>query len=385
MVTSPFLGGIGNWFTGQDQAGQGLYAPEDYQRARADLLMSLGTSLMAAGQPMTGAQRAQIISGMGQIGPQYQQDLRAGLANRREDEQYAQQKAFDQYASNPENLKKLGWNDSQIALVGQLPSATRNKVVQDELTSQFSSQAHAMGLQLQYWTDADGKLHAGQMDPNGGVREVQIPGGGNWAPPMQTWDTPGAVYRGPSRGRGQPDVYQKDYTDPERQKEAGALRAKAQNAWPSVEANSANLMQSIDTLAAHPGLPKIVGGVYETMVPNMPGGEAADAQAKLKETTGRMFAAAYDSLRNAGAISDQEGKAATQAVANLEQAQGLPQFQQALMDLKDWVRRNTEVARQKAYGDLSQSPVQTDPSQTDPSQQNGGWIQRGDVKIRQVQ
>jgi hypothetical protein len=150
------FGGIGSWFSGQDMAGQGAYVPADYRSARAALLGNIGASLLAAGQPMSGAQRAQILQGLGGVAGQYNNDLRAGQQARRQDEQYAQQKAFDEYSSNPENLKSLGFNDNQITLLSKMPQADRIKTIEDALGAQFKTTG-AVKADLVTLVSPDGK------------------------------------------------------------------------------------------------------------------------------------------------------------------------------------------------------------------------------------
>jgi len=91
-------------------------------------------------------------------------------------------------------------------------------------------------------------------------------------------------------------------------------------------------INSIDNLLKDPALPKRTG--MWAMLPAIPGTEGAGFDTQLKQLTGQVFLDAYASLKGAGAITEQEGKAATAAKARLEKAQSPEDFMAALNDLR---------------------------------------------------
>lgn len=89
---------------------------------------------------------------------------------------------------------------------------------------------------------------------------------------------------------------------------------------------------SIDSLLKDPVLPKRTGMMG--LLPAVPGTEGAGFDAQLKQLTGQIFLDAYASLKGAGAITEQEGKAATAAKARLDKAQTEQDFRTALGELR---------------------------------------------------
>src|SRR5262245_10119234 len=71
------------WMSGQSGVpADSPYSPSDYGQARSNMMLQLGMGLLGAAQPMTGAQRAQILMGLPQAMTGMRQDLRAGLEDR---------------------------------------------------------------------------------------------------------------------------------------------------------------------------------------------------------------------------------------------------------------------------------------------------------------
>lgn len=132
-----------SWMTqgAQQTAGQGMYSPQMVQGARGDLLAQLGMGLMAAGQPMSGAQRAQYLAQLGSVGQNYQQDLAQRLKQQQEAQQYQQQqqqqKAWADVISNatPEQLAKLGIAPETQKLYRSLPAASQQSIYEKSLTA----------------------------------------------------------------------------------------------------------------------------------------------------------------------------------------------------------------------------------------------------------
>lgn len=116
----------------------------------------------------------------------------------------------------------------------------------------------------------------------------------------------------------------------------------------SLEADANEALIMIDRLRKSPGLPKIVGGAWQVYAPNMPGGEAADAEFNRQQLQAKAFKQAFESLKGGGSITQTEGEAATRAIVQLERAQSLPQFKQALGDLERILKQGLARARRKA-------------------------------------
>lgn len=81
----------------------------------------------------------------------------------------------------------------------------------------------------------------------------------------------------------------------------------------------------------------------------IPGTDGADVQALVNQVTSQAFLNAFDQLRGAGAITEREGQAATQAITRLQnQNITIGEAMKAMDELERYYRKGLEVARQKA-------------------------------------
>jgi hypothetical protein len=220
-------------------------------------------------------------------------------------------------------------------------------------------------MELRYWTDDKGQLHAGQLMPGGGVKEVQLPPGSQWAPQTQYLDT-GTGYQAVPKVGAQPgQVIPKNVAEEAAQKETGKSQAEVKQLLPAAEAATNDATALIDNLLADQnGMEWAVGASsgYGSMIPGTPG---YDYAAKVDNLKGKVFLQAYQQLRGAGAITENEGRAATEAIANLDRAQSEPQFQQALMQLRDVLQRGYQNLRIKAgQGSAAAAPSSNGGGQT---------------------
>lgn len=146
----------------------------------------------------------------------------------------------------------------------------------------------------------------------------------------------------------------------------------------------------IDELIAHPGRAWISGGT--SILPNLPGSEGADAQAKYELIKSRAFMDARQQLRGTGSISDMESKAAGQAASALNTRQSEPEFLKTLQEMKGVLMTGrTRLSDQiksmpRPSADTSTAPpakaapsdapvIRTTPRGTFQSLGNGRWVQ----------
>lgn len=133
---------------------------------------------------------------------------------------------------------------------------------------------------------------------------------------------------------------------------AAAAKAKAEAAagaqitLPQDLATVDAAITSIDNLSKDPVLSKRTGAWG--LLPAMPGTEGVGFDAQLKQLTGQVFLDAYTGLKGAGAITEQEGKAATAAKARLEKAQSEEDFRSALKDLRTSLDAGRRRLQQRA-------------------------------------
>ena len=124
---------------------------------------------------------------------------------------------------------------------------------------------------------------------------------------------------------------------------------EAQQALPVVLDNSNYLISLIDSLKTHKGLEGVVG------MPNLSGAVGGirgtaekDFNIRLDQIKGKTFQEAFASLKGAGAITDVEGKKASEALARLDTAQTEKEFISALDEFQSIIKLGQTRAKQKA-------------------------------------
>ena len=173
-----------------------------------------------------------------------------------------------------------------------------------------------------------------------------IPGGGGQPTPTGGGQAPpGAASQPP------PGVNRKVYKE-SLSREMAQGQAKAQLALP----NSANTLQqiseNIDKALTHPSLDKVIGPVDSRTYTFMP--KSVEAESILDQIKGQTFLTAYDSLRGAGAITEQEGAAAKAAYNRLQRTDmGEKEYRKALGEFKKEVSVLQDIVQRKARGDFT--------------------------------
>jgi hypothetical protein len=98
---------------------------------------------------------------------------------------------------------------------------------------------------------------------------------------------------------------------------------------------SVNLIDQIYTSPALPSITGMVQGRLPAGLPLITGGQAgADLSVKVEQLQGQAFLQAFESLKGAGAITEQEGAAATRAIARLSTVQSPEEYREALLELR---------------------------------------------------
>ena len=124
----------------------------------------------------------------------------------------------------------------------------------------------------------------------------------------------------------------------ERQLKIDALQEKADATSKGKEAGAfsvANQIAVIDKAMAHPGR-ETGTGLSGAVDPRnyIPGTNATDFKTVVDQISGAAFLQAFESLRGGGAITEVEGKKATDAIARLNRAQSDKEFKTSLDDLR---------------------------------------------------
>ena len=138
--------------------------------------------------------------------------------------------------------------------------------------------------------------------------------------------------------------------------EAAQVQAKAARDFPKAEQKAQETMANIDALLTHPGLPGVIGapdtlaGLAYKMFDVAPAGtKEADFTARLDQLGGQQFLQAFESLKGGGAITEVEGKKATNAMSRLTRTgQSEKSYRQAGAELKEIIRSGLARARATA-------------------------------------
>lgn len=151
------------------------------------------------------------------------------------------------------------------------------------------------------------------------------------------------------------DFYQEKAATQAKGKEIGKSQGESTQALPAQEMSFDVMANTINKLEKHPGVEKVFG--LSSLLPNVPGGDAADFEALRQQLTGQAFLLQFEKLRGAGQITEAEGKKATDALTTLATTQSKKQFLENLTYLKDLVGRARDVAKTKA-GQAPKPPLE---------------------------
>ena len=124
----------------------------------------------------------------------------------------------------------------------------------------------------------------------------------------------------------------------ERELKVGELQDKADQRTRSKSAaidSAGNQIAVLDKALTHPGR-ETATGLSGTLNPSnyIPGTNARDFQVVMDQIGGAAFLQAFESLKGGGAITEVEGKRATDAIGRLNRAQSDDEFKLALEDLR---------------------------------------------------
>lgn len=128
----------------------------------------------------------------------------------------------------------------------------------------------------------------------------------------------------------------------------GERRAAAQGDLPRATAQADELLRLTDDLLKHPGLDTAVGKSSILGVQKIPGTDARDFTIRLDQIKGKQFLEAFASLKGSGAITETEGRKATEAIARMDTSGSEAEFRQAVRDFQDVVRAGLGRTRARA-------------------------------------
>jgi hypothetical protein len=218
----------------------------------------------------------------------------------------------------------------------------------DKFMARKKAVSGEFGMQPIWGTGADGKPAIVQLGKSGEAKQSVMPQGFSPArDPVKVEGPTGTTILDPQT-RQVIQFIPKDVAGAAKSKEIGEAEGQAVVNLPTAIATAENTLKTIKQLEEHPG--KKAWGAFGVgaMLPDIPGTDTRGFGALVDQVKGQNFMTAFQSLKGAGAITEQEGAKAEKAQARLDRAQSEKDFDTALRDLKEVVMAGMERARQKA-------------------------------------
>lgn len=128
----------------------------------------------------------------------------------------------------------------------------------------------------------------------------------------------------------------------------GKAQGEAAVKLPEVLDQSAMAIKQIDDLLAHPGKGMATGASSVMGIQNIPGTEAKDFMARLKQVKGGAFLKAFETLKGGGQITELEGRTATEAMTRMDNSTSEAEFDAAAEELRGVLERGMGRALLKA-------------------------------------
>lgn len=141
-------------------------------------------------------------------------------------------------------------------------------------------------------------------------------------------------------------IVPKDVAGEKQQEALGLAAGKAEANLDNAIVNAERTLKTIEDVRAHSGKRYGIGVVG--VLPGIPGTQQRGFINLVDQLKGQTFLEAFNSLRGAGAITVAEGEKATQSLSRLDRAQSPEDFDAALKDLEDVVRRGLATAKSNA-------------------------------------
>jgi hypothetical protein len=373
-----FLGGIGDFFT-----GGGVYAdpkainptygvPEgDVRQAAINQLGQMSALLLAAGQPMEGSQRAQLLSQIGGTGSQFNTNLYNAAQRRlmttqvqeKQDESLKLQAMSQKVKDDPEGLAKS--LNLSVDIVKTVP--TKSLV---ELASQIAIKRATMEPTQAFLTGgAAGATPqaAGAPAPAGATTQGAAPAQESFAVPdaflqslspqervkvdyyTQGINRASAAGNIKAAGEIADTLYKVVPGLKEAQVETAKTKASEIAGAPLAYNSAVQTLKNIDAAISHPSREMATGA--SSFMGMIPATGARDYASRIEQLGGTQFLEAYKDLKGGGAISQEEGKKAEKAVARIQDRSLREEDHlQALKEYRDIVEAGAKRALQKMGG-----------------------------------
>jgi hypothetical protein len=145
----------------------------------------------------------------------------------------------------------------------------------------------------------------------------------------------------------------------------GKAAAEAAFEAPKVVAEANEAVRLVDDLLKAPGFKQAVGASRMLGVQKIPGTAARDFDIRLDQLQGKQFLQAFESLKGGGAITEIEGKKATDAIARMNASGSEAEFTKAAREFQDVIRTGAaRAASRLPAGQQQPSAPAANPQKT---------------------
>ena len=224
---------------------------------------------------------------------------------------------------------------------------------------------------VQWAGDPDtGEYRPYQIGSDGTVNWIDL-GGAQPMPPTRSADLGTSIAQVGPGGVTTGAVLEKDVRGEAGERAIGTAQGEsvggAAAGLAGATAKAEQSMALIDSIIADPALEGITGMIEGRLPPMTQAG--TDLNVKIDQLRGRVFTEAFESLKGGGAITEAEGRAATEAMGRINRAQSVGEFQTALAELRGIISAGVERMRQKAAQAAPEAPAAAPDwmTQTDPT------------------
>jgi flagellar protein FlgJ len=122
---------------------------------------------------------------------------------------------------------------------------------------------------------------------------------------------------------------------------------EAQRALPQAVETAKQTISTVDKLLTHKGFSNLVGAGIP-FAKYISGSDTAGAESLYKQVKGKSFLEAFQSLKGAGAITEQEGAKAETALNRMDTSTNEEDFKEAAADFKSSIQAGIDRASKSA-------------------------------------
>ncbi|MBB3997188.1 hypothetical protein [Aureimonas pseudogalii] len=207
----------------------------------------------------------------------------------------------------------------------------------------------------------DGTISYGQIGNKGTFKPISLPEGQSFAPPTRSVDTGTEIILLDQAGNvisRTPKQNRQEAADTAAGTVEGRVGAERAASASSDATNAQNALDLINSIRNDPYLERGVG--FSSLANSIPGSGGYDFANKVEQAKSGAFLQAIQQMKGLGALSNNEGQAATSAITRMNTSTSEEAFKSALDDYEKIVRQG--LARAQANGGGSSPPAAPPPA-----------------------